>query len=111
MVGPVPAALAGIVLFLVPGLAVLALLRPEDRNSLAWDESLFLAVGVSTAAAAWVGLVLAEAGRFHIVTAAVVAAAAAGAALLWRRRRLGWPRLRPRTPAEAAPPLVVLALA
>ena len=111
LVGPVPAALAGIVLFLLPGLTVLALLRREDREELSWDESLFLAAGVSAGVAAWVGLVLAEWGRFHLVTAAVVVAAVSALVLLWCRGRLGWPRLWPRTAAEAAPPLAVFALA
>jgi hypothetical protein len=111
LVGPVPAALAGIVLFLLPGLTVLALLRSEDREALAWDESLFLAVGLSVSASAWTALVLAELGRFHMVTAALVLAAVCAVALGARRGRLGWPRPWPRTLREAAPPLAVLALA
>jgi hypothetical protein len=111
LVGPVPAALAGLVLFLVPGLTVLALLRSADREALSWDESLLLAVGLSVCATAWTGLVLAELGRFHLVTAALVEAAGSAAALALRRGRAGWPRLWPRSAREAAPPLVVLALA
>src|SRR6185503_13297796 len=63
----VPAAaavLAAPFLFLVPGLVVLALVRREDRQALEPDEGLFLAVALSVMASAWVGLVLAEAGRF-----------------------------------------------
>ena len=41
---PLVAVLAGIALFLLPGLVLLALLRPEDREALAPDERLFLAV-------------------------------------------------------------------
>jgi hypothetical protein len=111
LVGPVPAALAGIVLFLVPGLTVLLLLRPEDRQDLSWDETAFLSVALSVSAAAWVGLVLGEAGRFHIVTAALLLGGASIFALWRRRAHLGWPRLWPHTPRDAAPAAAVLGLA
>lgn len=110
LVGAVPAVLAGLVLFLVPGLVFLAL-SPKSRPALRFDEALFLAVAVSVGAAAWIGLLLAEAGRFSLVTSAFVLGALAVLALLLGRRRLGWPlppvgRLR-----DTAPALLVLALA
>ena len=53
------ALLCGLVLFLVPGLVFLAGLRREDRESLLFDEALFLIPGVSIALSSWVALVLA----------------------------------------------------
>ncbi|HVR71710.1 MAG TPA: glycosyltransferase family 39 protein [Vicinamibacteria bacterium] len=110
-VAPLPAALSGLVLFSVPGLLLLASLRARDREALAWDERVFLAVTVSLMWAAWLGLVLAEAGRFSLVGAALVTASLFAALALVRRRALVWPLALPRGVAEAAPALVVLALA
>ncbi len=110
MVPPGPAALAGFVIFFVPGVVFLALLRRDDRCALAWDEALFLVVGSSVAASAWVGLVLAELGLFSLVGAAGVLAVASALALLVGRRRWGgpWPP-RPTPWGSVVPALVVLA--
>jgi Dolichyl-phosphate-mannose-protein mannosyltransferase len=110
-VAALPAALAGFVLFFVPGLVFLALLSREDRDDLALDEALFLAVAVSVIASAWLGLVLAEAGFFSLVGAAAILGAAALGAALVGRRRLVWPLPRPRSAHEIGPALVLLALA
>jgi len=90
---------------------VLALLPRADREGLAPDEALFLAVATSVMASAWVCLVLAEAGRFSLVTTAAILATACVLAALVFRRRLGAPLRRPRTAAEAVPAAAVLALA
>ena len=75
------------------------------------DEGLFLAVGLSVMASAWVGLVLAEAGRFSLVAAAALLAAGSIGAALALHRRLGPPLRRPRAWAEVLPAAAVLALA
>ncbi len=106
-----PALLAGLVLFLVPGLLFLALLPRRDRDALPLDEALFLSVAASVSLSAWVALVLAEAGVFSLVRAAVAVAAGAFAVALPWRRRLGSPfrgaGLRALLPASA---LLLLAL-
>jgi hypothetical protein len=111
LVAPLPALLAGLVLFVVPGLLVLAVLPARDRDALAWDERAFLAVAVSLMAASWVGLVLAEAGRFSLVGAAILVAVVSAGVALWRRRSLVWPLVLPRRWREAAPAAAVLAVA
>jgi len=87
----VPAAAAvfcGLFVFLVPGLALLALLPARDRDALALDEALFLAVGTSVMLSAWVALVLAEAGRFSLYAATAVLAMLAVIAAVPGRQRL-----------------------
>lgn len=91
---PVPAVLAGLVLFLVPGLAFLALLAPRERDGLDADERLYLAVAVSVLVSAWLGLLLAEAGLFSVVHAAALEATGAALALVFGRRRARWPLIR-----------------
>jgi 4-amino-4-deoxy-L-arabinose transferase-like glycosyltransferase len=95
-----PAILAGILIFLGPGLVFLALLRGE-RERVPLDERLYLAVGVSVAVSAWVALALAEAGRFSLVGGALVVALACVAALVLGRRRVAWPLAVPRSMAAA----------
>ena len=111
LVPPGPAALAGFVLFLVPGLSFLALLPRRDREALALDEAGFLAVAGSIAAAAWTGLLLAELGRFSLLTAATLLALGSLVAVIFGRERLAWPCRWPTGWRELAPGLVVLALA
>jgi hypothetical protein len=101
---PPLAVVLGLFLVLVPGALLLALLSPEDRASLGLDEALFLAVGQSVALSAWLGLLLAEIGRFSMRTAGAVLATACVVGALLGRRRLGrpWRRsgsLRPLLPA------------
>jgi hypothetical protein len=105
------AALAAPVLFLLPGLVILALLPRQDRQALAPDEGLFLAAALSVMASAWLGLALAEAGRFSLPGAAALLAAGSVAAALLLRRRLGRPLRRARAWSETVPAAVVLALA
>jgi hypothetical protein len=107
----VPAALAGIFLFLVPGLVALGLLAQKDREALELDEALYLLVATSVLASAWVGLVLAELGRFSLVTAGAILAAVSLVAALLARRRLSWPLRRPAGWRRVLPALAVLALA
>jgi hypothetical protein len=90
-VDPVTATLAGLCVFFVPGLVLLALLRAPDREALARDEKLFLMVAASVCAASWLALVLAEAGRFSLRTAGLLLFAASLLALLVGRRRLARP--------------------
>ena len=90
---------------------MLALLPRADRESLAPDEALFLSVATSVMASAWVGLVLAEAGRFSLVAAAAILAAACALVAVVFHQRLGLPLRRPRSWAEFGPSAAVLALA
>jgi hypothetical protein len=105
-----PAALSGLVLFLVPGLLFLAWLSREERAALPFDEALFLLVAVSVLPTAWLGLALAEAGRFSLTLAAGLVAALAALLALLFRCRLGPPLPRPQGAAEVVPALVVLAV-
>ena len=105
------AALAALFLFLVPGLVVLALLRPEDKGALALDEAAFLAVAISVLLSAWLGLVLAEAGGFSLPRAAGILAAASLAAAWLGRKRLAAPLPRLGGLRGLLPALAVLALA
>jgi hypothetical protein len=106
------------VLFLVPGLLFLALLPARAREDLEPDEALFLTLALSVAASSWLALLLAELGRFHVLTAAAVMAVTCAAIAFGARRRLAWPlRLRPHPTATAtaalrawAPALVLFGL-
>jgi hypothetical protein len=91
MIAPGPAVLAALVLFLAPGLLFLAYLPARERARLPADEALFLTVAISTACAAWVALLLAEWGHFHVLVAAGLVAGVTGLLALRLRRRLGWP--------------------
>jgi 4-amino-4-deoxy-L-arabinose transferase-like glycosyltransferase len=112
VVAPLPAALAGLVLFLVPGLVFLALVRRRFESALLRsDEALFLAVGVSTAFSAWLGLVLAEAGCFSLLTAAAIEGALGLLALVLGRRLWSAPIPRPRRAFDFGPVALILVLA
>ena len=87
----VPAVLCALVLFLVPGLLWLALLRGDDRAALAADEAAFLALTIGVASSAWVALVLAEAGAFSLVAATLAVLAACAVVLFVARRRAAAP--------------------
>jgi hypothetical protein len=95
----------------VPGLVLLALLRPAARAALRADERLYLAVAASVCAASWVGLLLAELGRFSLPAAAALLGGASALACALGRRRLGPPLARPAGWRDAAPVALVLALA
>jgi len=101
-VATVPAVLAAIGLLVFPGLAFLASMRRSDREALTWDEVVFLIAATGVMAASWVGLVLAEAGRFSLVTAAAIVAGASVVMVVVRggRLRLGGAR-RPGAVAAA----------
>ena len=107
------ALLCGLVLFLVPGLVFLAGLRREDRESLLFDEGLFLIPGVSIALSSWVALLLAEIGVFSLPRAALVTGAVSGLVALGvaGRGRLTLPLPHWTGLRSLAPALVVLALA
>lgn len=107
-VDPVTATLAGLCIFFVPGLVLLALLRAPEREALALDEKLFLMVSFSVCAASWLALVLAEAGRFSLRTAGLLLFAASLLALFLGRRRWGSPFRRPAGWRTLAPALCVL---
>ncbi len=110
MIAPELAVLAALVLFLVPGLLFLACLPARERRRLPPDEALFLTVAISLAGAAWVALLLAELGRFHVLTAALVIAVVALGVATLGRRRLGWP-LRWGSWRQWPPALALLLLA
>lgn len=110
-VGPVPAAVAGFVLFFVPGLLLLALLPPREKEALAADEALFLAVSCSVCVSAWAALLLAELGLFSLVRAAALLSVAAALTAALLRRRLSAPLPRPRGAATLVPAALVLAAA
>jgi len=111
LVDPATAAVAGIFLFVVPGLVFLALLGKRERDALRLDETLFLSVAVSVMAASWVGLVLAELGRFSLVGAATILGAASLAALVLGRRRLVAPFPHAGSATDVVPAMIVLLLA
>ena len=110
-VSPGLAALAGLVLFFLPGLTLLALLPAREREETPFDEGIFLAAAVSVMASAWVALVLAELGRFSLLRAAAMIAGLCAAALVLGRRRLGRPLAPPRSGRDVLPAAAVLALA
>ncbi|HET7292525.1 MAG TPA: glycosyltransferase family 39 protein [Vicinamibacteria bacterium] len=110
-VAPLPATLAGLCVFALPGLVLLALLRPRERDALRFDEALYLVVASSVAFSAWVALALAELGRFSLSRASAVIALVCLAGLVLGRRRLGPPLPRLRRAQDLAPALVVLSLA
>lgn len=111
LVPALPATLAGLALFLLPGLLFLALLPREEREALGLDERLFLAVAPSVAWSAWLALLLAELGRFSLVTAGLLTAGACGIVALLLRRRLAWPLARPAAWRPLLPALLLLGLA
>jgi 4-amino-4-deoxy-L-arabinose transferase-like glycosyltransferase len=111
IVPALPATLAGVAILLLPGVVFLALLPARERRSLALDEAVFLAVGGSVAASAWLALVLAELGRFSLPGAGALLAVASGAAAWIGRRRLGWPLAGPTPWRRIVPTVLVLALA
>ncbi len=108
IVPAVPAALAGVFLLFVPGFVLLALLDERERRALKIDEALFLACALSVSLASWLGLLLAELGRFSLLTAGAVLAGLSGLLALSRRRRLGRPFDRPVEWRALLPALVVL---
>ena len=95
LVPALPAALAGLALFLLPGLLFLALLPPRERVDLGFDEAAFVAVGGSLAWTAWLGLALAEAGRFWLPTAGALTAGLVLLLALALRRHLHFSLPRP----------------
>src|SRR5262249_24970033 len=97
-------------LFLAPGLLFLAWLARDEREALPFDEACFLLVAVSVLPTAWLGLLLAETGRYSLTTAALVTAVATAALAVAFRRRRGAPLPRPRRLAEVLPALAVLAV-
>jgi hypothetical protein len=111
LVPPVPAVLASLALLLLPGLLFLALLGRRQDAEVPFDEALFLAVAVSVASSAWLALLLAELGRFSLVTGGVVVAAAVAIAALLGRRRLARPFPRPRGAVDVLPAAAVLLVA
>lgn len=110
-VAPAVAALAGLVLLLAPGIVLLSLLPRRDREALLPDEAAYLAVGTSVAISAWVGVLLAEVGRFSLPAAGAVVTGASLVAVVFGWRRLGWPFERPVRLRRLWPAALVLALA
>jgi hypothetical protein len=90
LVAAFPAVLSGLVLFLVPGLLLLALLPREEQERTPPDEAFFLIVGSSVAASAWLALLLGELGLLSLTRAAALIAGFALVVVLLFRARLGW---------------------
>ena len=112
LVPALPAVLAGLVLFLVPGLLFLALLPEDEARRTPPDEGLFLAVGVSVAASAWVALLLGEGGSFSLPRAAAVTVGLTLAVGVIGRRHLRSPfRWAGGPKASLLPAAVILAVA
>lgn len=109
-VAPLPAILAGLCVFALPGLVLLALLRPREREALRFDEAVFLAIASSGALAAWVALALAELGRFSLARASGVLVGVSLCGALMGRRRIGAPFPPLRRASDLVPALVLLAL-
>ncbi len=109
-VAPLPAALAGLCVFVLPGLVLLALLRPREREALRFDEALYLLVAASVALSAWVALALAELGRFSLARASGVLVGVSLAGAVLGRRRLGAPLPALRRAGDLVPALALLAL-
>jgi hypothetical protein len=106
-----PAALAAVGLLLLPALAWLLLLPRREREALEPDEALFLATGSAVALAAWVGLVLAELGRFSLTGAGALLGGASALVIGLRRRELGTALRRPSSRRLVLGSLAVFALA
>lgn len=111
LVPALPAALLAPFLLLVPGLLALALLPERERRELPLDETLFLGVALSVCLSSWLGLLLAELGRFSLLRAGLLLAGLSALLALAARRRLGWPCARPVRARALLPALLVLALA
>jgi hypothetical protein len=113
LVGPLPAFLSGLVLFLLPGLLILACWPRQEQEKTPADEAAFWVVALSVFVSAWVALILAELGTFGLTRAAAVVLGVSllGALVAAGRRRLGWAFPRPRLAAMIpAALLLVLAL-
>jgi hypothetical protein len=108
-VPPIPAAIAAFVLFFVPGLVFLSLLPRDERDKLPWDEALFLVTSTSVMASAWVALLLAEAGRFHLLAAAALLGGLSALVLVAFRKAASTPI--PGGSRAAGPAALVLVLA
>src|SRR6185369_6984453 len=93
------------------GALLLALLPAREREALELDEALFLTVATSVCVSAWMGLLLAELGRFSVVRAALILLVSAALLALVFRRHLGLPWPRPRAVAALVPAALVLAVA
>ena len=110
----VPAALAviaGLALFLLPGMLFLSALRVDVRRTLEADEALFFALGTSIAVASWLGLVLAELGRFSLPLAGLICAVLVVASARFVAREWRPPYWRSTRPVELLPVAAVLLVA
>jgi len=110
---PVWAFLAGLVLFLAPGLVLYAVLPEAEKRRTAKDEAVFLVVGLSVAVSAWTCLLLGEWGLFSLARAGatVFAASVGGAGAAWAFGRSLRLSAAPARLGALVPGLVVFALA
>ncbi len=105
------AVLCGLVLFVLPGLLLLARIPARHRERLSRDEALALVFGIGLAATSWVSLVLAEWSVFSLRNASLaVGGACVLGALVWARK-LSWPRVGPTPTGRWMPTALVLLLA
>ena len=111
LVDPVTALLGGFVLFLLPGLLFLSLVKAQDRAILDGIERLFIVAAVSVCASAWTALLLAELGAFTLVRAASLLAIACIVVAGFARRRLSWPWRAARFTGSSWIAVALLALA
>lgn len=94
---------------MLPGLAFVAVLRPQTRDSLLWDERLFLVGATSVASSAWVALFLAELGVFSTLRAAFLLGSLSIAMVVFRRDHVGNPLAGGRW-RDGLPALVIVAI-
>jgi 4-amino-4-deoxy-L-arabinose transferase-like glycosyltransferase len=85
---PVVATFATIAIFFAPGLLIVALASKSSRLKLTLTEQLYCVVAVSLVLSGWVGLLLAELGRFSGVHLGAVMAILTAAGVLALRKHL-----------------------
>jgi hypothetical protein len=105
---------AAFVLLLLPGLGFLMVLRPADRDRLAFDERIFLTGAISLGLSSWTALLLAELGLFGTVRAAAIEALAFAFFLglgRFRGLRASAPFARPKSLGDWAPALAIALIA
>ena len=87
---PLAATLATIAIFFAPGALLVSALAGRDKIALSLGEQLYLSVASSILLSGWVGLTLAEIGRFSPANVATVVGILVAVAALTRRKHLSF---------------------